>query len=242
MVAVMNPPENLAGTFAESQAENLAETFNENLVDEAVGRFVILNNVSWGTYQRLQADHLDSAGPRFTYDQGRLQIMSLGSVHEETNRTLEQLVEIVTEEMGIDLRRFGSTTFDREDLAKGFEPDSCFYIQRLDAIRGKRKLDIRVDPPPDLVIEIDISSGSLDKLPIFASVGVPEVWQFSENAVAILKLEDGTYVNVEHSLALPLLDSEIVAKFLTDNELMGSNSWKRSIREWVRAQLETRSE
>ena len=238
MVAVMNPPESLTGSLA----ENLAETIAKKSVEKVVERFVTLDNISWDTYRRLQADHPDSAGPRFTYDEGRLQIMSLGSIHEETNRTLEQLVEIVTEEMGIDLRRFGSTTFDREDLAKGFEPDSCFYIQHLDAIGGKRKLDIRVDPPPDLVIEIDISSGSLDKLPLFASVGVPEVWQFSRNVVAILKLENGKYINAERSLALPLLNGEIITKFLTDNQQMGSNAWKRGVREWVRAQLETKRE
>lgn len=221
MVAVMDPPANLVEESAEQYAE----------------RFVILENVSWETYQRLQAEHPDSAGPRFSYDQGRLQLMTLGPIHEETNRTLEQLVEIVAEETGVELRRFGSTTFDREDLTKGFEPDSCFYIQHLGAIGRKRKIDIRVDPPPDLVIEIDISSDSLNKFPIFAAVGVPEVWRFDGKAVAILKLENGEYVKAEHSLALPLLDSETATKFLADSEEMGSIAWKRSVRDWARAQM-----
>ena len=216
MVAVMNLPEKLT----EQEGE----------------RFVILNGISWETYERLLNEHPDSAGPRFTYDQGRLQIMVLSLLHERVNRTLAALVELVTEEFEIDLIRTGSTTFKRQDLLKGFEPDTCFYLQNAEAISGKDKIDLLSDPPPDLVIEIDISSGSLNKFPIFAAVGVPEVWRFDGETVAIFVLENGEYGKAEHSLALAPLDSEILTKFLADSVEMKSNAWKRSVREWARAQ------
>lgn len=232
MVAVLDPPENPAKHPAQKPAAQ----------NQHPERFVVLESISWETYRRLLSEHPDSAGPRFTYDEGRLQIMTLEPIHEEANRTLAQLVEMVAEEMEIELRRFGSTTFDREDLSKGFEPDSCYYIQRLDAIGRKREIDISVDPPPDLVIEIDISSDSLNKFPIFASVGVPEVWRYDGKAVTIFELQEGEYVKAAHSLALPLLDSETATRFMSDSENIGSNAWKRSVRNWVRAQLETKDE
>lgn len=220
MVAVMNPQENLAQKPVERYPE----------------RFVILENIGWETYQRLQADHPDSAGPRFTYDQGRLQIMVLSLFHEEINRTLAQLVEVLAEEFDADILRAGSTTFDREDLLKGFEPDSCFYFQSAGAIRGKEKIDLNVDPPPDLIIEIDISSDSLNKFPVFAAVGAPEVWRFNGNAVIILQLENGQYVEARQSLTLPPLTSELATKFLEDSRKMASTAWLRRVREWAREQ------
>lgn len=86
-------------------------------------------------------------------------------------------------ELDVDARRLGSKTFKREDLLKGFEPDSCFYIQHVEAISGKDEVDLNTDPPPDLVIEIDITSPSLPRLPIFAGVGVPEVWRYDGRQV-----------------------------------------------------------
>ena len=112
---------------------------------------VLLSNVSWETYERLLKDHLDSSAPRFTYDRGMLEILSPSSEHEKLNRHIAQLVLAVTEEMGIEAEDFGSTTFRREDLERGFEPDSCFYIQNEEQVRGKDRIDLTVDPPPDLV-------------------------------------------------------------------------------------------
>ena len=123
---------------------------------------VILENVSWETYERLLAESIDSVGTRFTYDEGALEIMVGSIAHENPNRTLAQLVEIVAEETDRDLHRAGSTTFKRKDLAKGFEPDSCFYIGHAQEARGREELDLVTDPPPDLVIEVDITRSSLN--------------------------------------------------------------------------------
>src|ERR1051326_386056 len=98
---------------------------------------IMLRSVSWETYERLLSDHLDSSAPRFTYDQGTLEIMSPLPEHEEVNRALESLVENLLVEWRMNFRNLGSTTFKREDLARGFEPDSCFYIQNAAPVRGQ---------------------------------------------------------------------------------------------------------
>jgi len=154
---------------------------------EAVQR-VILHGVSWETYERLLADFQDSHAAHFAYDQGALEIMVLSLKHETFNRTLATLVEIVAEEMQGDVINAGSTTFRRADLSKGFEPDTCFYIQNVERVRGKDEIDLTVDPPPDLVIEIDITSPSLNKFPIFAAMGIPEVWRYDGKTVTIFTL------------------------------------------------------
>ena len=110
--------------------------------------------------------------------------MVLSTKHERPNRTLALLVEILAEELNMDVQRLGSTTFTREDLDKGFEPDSCFYIQNEARVRGKEEIDLAVDPPPDLVIEIDITSPSLNKFPIYARIGVPEVMALRRSSSA----------------------------------------------------------
>lgn len=195
---------------------------------------VILENISWETYERLLAEHPESAGPRFTYDNGRLEIMVLSFEHEEPNRTLALLIDLVAAESEINLRRAGSNTFKREDLRKGFEPDSCFYFQSAARIKGRRRrLDLRIDPPPDLVIEIDVTSSSLPRFPILAGVGVPEVWRYDGERVHFFALEEGSYVAIAQSLALPPLTPELATDFLEANDELDSTDWTRAVRDWA---------
>ncbi len=200
---------------------------------EAVQR-VILHGVSWETYERLLADFQDSHAAHFAYDQGALEIMVLSLKHETFNRMLATLVEIVAEEMQGDVINAGSTTFRRADLSKGFEPDTCFYIQNVERVRGKDEIDLTVDPPPDLVIEIDITSPSLNKFPIFVAVGIPEVWRYDGKTVTIFTLENGEYRTQEASVVLPDLTSQVITRFLEDSQAMKRSAWVRSVREWAR--------
>ena len=199
-------------------------------------RLVILEGVSWETYERLITEHGEKCGTRFTYDEGVLEIMVLSSRDEEPNRTLALLVEVLAEEMSIDLRRLGSTTFKRKDLHKGFEPDSCFYIQHEDAIAGKEEIDLAIDPPPDLTIEVDITRESLNRFPIFAAVGIPEAWRFDGTTVTIFQLELGTYVETPNSAAFPTLTGEIATRFLDQSQKLKSTEWLREVRTWARTQ------
>jgi Uma2 family endonuclease len=199
-------------------------------------RRVTLYGVSWETYEHLLSDLADRSVPRLTFAQGVLEIMSPTAEQEEYNRTLAALVEVVATELRINIRRLGSTTFKREDLAKGFEPDTCFYIQSVPRIRGKRRIELPQDPPPDLLIEIDISSSSLDRFPLFAQVGVPEVWRYDGSRVQFLQLTGEQYLEVPQSLAFPILTSEVVTRFLEESLELESTEWSLRLRDWVRQQ------
>src|SRR3989442_8192114 len=134
---------------------------------------MILHGIRWETYESLLKDLENSSAPRLTFDRGTLEIMSPLQEHEELRHNLEALLEIVAEMRDLDVRCLGSTTFRREDLERGFEPDACFYFQNAEHIRGKTQVDLSVDPPPDLGIEIDLTPSSSDKLPIYAQLCVP---------------------------------------------------------------------
>ena len=197
---------------------------------------IILENTSWETYERLLAEHPNSASPRFTYDNGRLELMILSVEHERPNRRLALLVELIASEFDIDVEAVGSNTFRREDLLKGFEPDSAFYISRhAEMVRGKKRIDLSEDPPPDLVIEVDITSPSLPRFPIFAATGVPEVWRYDGRQVQIFELETSSqsYALAAQSLALPAVTGEILTKFLRDGETMKNTVWMRAVRGWA---------
>jgi Uma2 family endonuclease len=197
---------------------------------------VILKGVSWETYERLLAEHAGESGTRFTYDSGVLEILVPSARHEKPNRILASLVEVLAEEMALNIESLGSTTLKRPDLLKGFEPDSCFYIQHAEAIRDNEEIDLTVDPPPDLVLEIDITSPSLDKFPLYAAVGVSEVWRYDGTHVTMYRLADERYVEIMHSVVLPLLTTERATRFLEERKQVPSTVWLRAVRAWVREQ------
>jgi Uma2 family endonuclease len=152
---------------------------------------ILLHNVSWFTYENLLADHPDVPSPHFTYDRGDLLIRVLSPEHEGINDVFKLVINLLAEEFGLESQSFGSMTHKREELQRGFEPDSCFYFKNEARMRGKKRLDLSVDPPPDLVVEIDITHPSLNRLPIFAAFGIPEVWRFDGEKLEILLLTDG---------------------------------------------------
>jgi Uma2 family endonuclease len=145
-------------------------------------------------------------------------------------------VDVVVQVLDLRVDSLGSSTFRREDIARGFEPDSCFYVTNAHRVRGKKRIDLTVDPPPDLVIEIDIASSSIPKAPIFARIGVPEVWRFDGKSLRMWKLEDEDYVAIDRSLSFPILTSAALEDFLAK-----SQEWEdyprlaRFIRDWVAA-------
>ena len=195
---------------------------------------VILHGISWETYERLLAEHQDSSGTHFTYDQGRLEIMVLSARHERPNRALALLVEMFAEEKNIEVENLGSTTFKREDVDRGFEPDSCFYVQNAERIREKDEIDLTVDPPPDLVIEIDITSPSLKKFPIFAALGIPEVWRYDGKRVSIWRLSASEYVESADSAVLPGITTDTLNQLLVARAQMKRVAWGHHVRQWVR--------
>ena len=217
-----------------SAQTEIVQTPNASVLSPTTGQQIILHGVSWETYEQLLSDFQDSHAAHFTYDRGVLEIMVLSFKHETVNRTLAHLVSMIAEELQIDTISAGSTTFKRQDLAKGFEPDSCFYIQNEGRISGKAEIDLDTDPPPDLIIEIDISSSSLNKFPVYAHIGVPEVWRYDGTRVVFFVLAGENYEAAEESRALPALTSGVATDFLEASTQLKSTVWSRRLRDWAR--------
>ena len=197
---------------------------------------VILSNISWVTYEALLADHAQASVPHLNYDRGVLEIVSPLLEHDRRNDVVKLLVNVVAEELGLDVVGTGSTTFRRPDLERGFEVDSSFYIQNATRILDQRTIDLATDPPPDLVVEIDLTHSSLDKLPIFAAFGVPEVWRHQGDRIAILILRStgNGYDPAPASAVFPLLTVDALSRWWDDGMTQPRPAFLRSLRAWLR--------
>jgi Uma2 family endonuclease len=205
----------------------------------SVDQRVVLRGIDWQTYERILADQADTRTPRLTYDRGELEILSPGFEHELNNGTLQVLVEDVAFELGIEVVNVGSMTYRRRDLDRGFEPDSSFYIKHEPLVRGKREIDPNVDPPPDLVIEIEASRSAIPKLPLYAALGVPELWRFDGERVVVLQLVEGEYHEVSASVALPVLTVEAINELLRESRTRSRIDWRTLVRDWARSRRAT---
>jgi len=195
---------------------------------------VVLPHVSWQTYQSLVKDFEREPALRLTYDRGRLEIRMPLDPHEAYKKLLGRLVEALTEELSIEIRSLGSRTCDREDLTRGLEPDQCYYIQNEPAVWDKEQIDLSIDPPPDLAIEIDITSSSIDRMDIYASLGVPEIWRYDGKSLALYCLADTHYQPCRYSLAFPSLSADELEQFLVLKKTTKENALIRQFRKWVR--------
>jgi Uma2 family endonuclease len=204
---------------------------------------VLLRNISWHTYQSLIRDFEAEPAIRLTYDRGTLEIRMPLDPHETYKKLLGRLIEAATEELDLEIRSLGSRTCDREDLARGLEPDQCYYIQNEALMRDVEQIDLAHFPPPDLAVEVDITSSSLDRLSIYADLGVPELWRYDGRSLTLYQLQNGQYLPCNHSIALPLLQASDITRFLDlrfpQNETqdpLGENSLVKQFRHWLRSQ------
>lgn len=211
----------------------MSVTTHTNLTSVTMPSPLILRGITWQTYENLLADLGEQSGTRLTYDQGVLEIMTLTPEHESLNRYLASLVDLLVDELEMDVHPVGSSTFKREDRERGFEPDSSFYFQHAAQMRGKKRIDLTVEPAPELVIEIDISHGSLDKLTLFAQFGVQEVWRFDGTTVYLYRLANGTYEEVESSSIFPNLTTTTIAEFLAQAQVLT----RAKLKAWVRQSI-----
>jgi len=196
--------------------------------------FVTLQNVTWQTYQALLADMGEHRSARLAYDHGTLEIkMPSKKLHELLNRLLERIVVTLTEELDMDVLSFGSTTFDNEELKQGVEPDSCFYIQNASRVNPEDDSPPQ-DFPPDLVVEVDITSSSKSRLNIYRAMEVAEVWRYKRNQLAIIQLKEGEYVECESSSVFPIISSSVLNGFLSQGKCSNNhNSLIKELRSWI---------
>lgn len=195
---------------------------------------VLLPGVSWETYERLLEEREERRVPRFFYDRGMLEIVSPSAEHESVGYHAGLIVAVVAAETGVDVYGVGSATFRREDLDRGSEPDAGFYFRNLEQVRGRKRIDLSVDPPPDLVIEVDITSPSLDKFSIYARLGVREVWRYAEGGFKIFALEGEAYREVERSTVLPPLTGAKLSDFIESSRSLNLPRWLDEVRGWAR--------
>jgi Uma2 family endonuclease len=201
-------------------------------------RFV-LDEVSWRTYERLLVERERARRHyRITYDRGRLELMTLSPQHERIEGILARFFWILSEELGVPIADLGSMTMRRRRKRRGLEADRCFYIQNEPQVRGRDRIDLDYDPPPDVAVEIDISRSSLSRMGIYAALKVPEVWCYRDETLRAYHMRpDGEYEEATHSRAFPFLDLDRVADFLRRRTTLDDLALTRAFRAWVRSEV-----
>jgi Uma2 family endonuclease len=199
------------------------------------GCTLTFEDVTWDQYESLLTELGDNSNFRLTYDDGRLEIMSPTQKHDFIKSLLGHLVGVLTEELDLKFVSIGSTTLRKEGKSKGTEPDDCFYITNADLVIGRIIQDQTPDPPPDLAIEVDISHRSESKFPVYAALGVPEIWRYRKERVHFYRLSGDQYVEIPSSCIFTFLPPGVLAEILNQEYIQDFNAVKRSFREWVRA-------
>ncbi|HEY2584397.1 MAG TPA: Uma2 family endonuclease [Tepidisphaeraceae bacterium] len=193
----------------------------------------VLDNVSWEFYEHL----LSEVGDRHifvTYDRGRLEIMSPSFRHERYAELLGALVRILATELKAPIIGGGSTTFRRRKSEAGLEPDRCFYIQNANSIRGKTELNLAIDPPPDLAIEIEISRRLANRVEVYRRLRMPEIWCDDGTRLQILCLADNGYESADQSRAFPQFSATQLHDLLMLSAGIDETEWALKVREWLR--------
>lgn len=200
------------------------------------GSHLVLYDVSWEMYEQLLEVFAERPMPRMAYYKGTLELMTPLPEHERYGWTFGRLVTILSEELQLEILGLKSTTWRSRPKAVGKEADECFYIQNEAIMRGKIKIDLKVDPPPDLAIEIDVTNSSIDKMAVYAELKVPEVWRFADGQLTIHILTDAGYIESETSLAFGSFPVKELAQFIQLDSQKGENARMREFRAWVRSQ------
>jgi Uma2 family endonuclease len=200
------------------------------------GRNLLLKDIDWSTLEELLEELGETRAARISYSRGMLEVMVPLAQHEEGKEIIGDLVKIILEEMNIEFRALGSTTFKNEQMAQAIEADACFYIQHEAVVRGKKRIDLTVDPPPDLAIEIDISSRT--RFDNYEKLGVPELWRYDGEHLEINVLQNGRYVTSATSIHFPQFPLvEAIPQYVKQSQSVGRNATMKAFRAWVRSQL-----
>lgn len=196
---------------------------------------IVLQNVNWHEYQQMRLLFEERTHARLTYDQGMLEISMPLEDHEFATRLIEFFIRILVFELGMKMKTMGSTTLIREDLNRGAEPDNGYYIQNQPRVAG-RKVNLEVDPPPDLIVEVDITNTDIDKNRFYASMGVPEFWRFDGEQWRIYQLQGQNYVELDRSPTFPIVEKPDLYRFLEECQ-QDEIEAERNFRAWIRQKL-----
>jgi Uma2 family endonuclease len=199
------------------------------------GASLRLQNVAWDEYEYFITQMESHPGYRVSYDCGRLVVMSPLAEHEEYKETILILIRALAEESGVTLESRGATTFKSKRLAKGAEPDTCFYVQNAARLIGQRTITLGIDPPPDVVVEIDTTNESLDKFGIYAALGVPEIWRYDGEKTYFYQLSETSYREIQSSIAFSGLTAADLTRLIglskTEGQTAAVAEFRKSLRE-----------
>lgn len=196
---------------------------------------VIFHNATWDDYEELLAQVGEASGLRISFNDGILKVMTLSAEHEKYVCFIDRLISTLSLRLRINILFFGSATMKKRKKTKGNEPDASFYIQTAAIIGNRMQLDFTVDPPPDVVVEIDIHHDSRDNYPIYAALGVPEIWRYDGQEMAILCLQETDYTSTETSQALPMLTGQVLTEYLRRMQQDGEFNAILAFDEWLQA-------
>lgn len=198
---------------------------------------IVVHGLDWRRYRDI-AHAIGESHVRLTYSAGELEFMTLSHGHERCCSLIGRMIDVLTEELDLPVQSGGSTTLDREDLDRGAEPDRCYYLEHEPLVRGKEEIDLAVDPPPDLAVEVDMSRSSRVRLTIYAMMGIPEVWRFDGETMWFHRLNaEPRYDLTSESLFFPGISPNLLSEFLAQRSELDDTRLMRRFRQWVRDNL-----
>ncbi len=202
---------------------------------------LVLEKISWQQFETILAEMGTGRTTRFTFDRGRLELMTPLEEHDRCHKLIESLILVLVDEMKLRVEGYKAPTLKRPDLGLAVEPEAGYYIQHEAAMQGRSAIDLTVDPQPDLLLDVALNQSTLDRLSLYAALGVPEVWRyvsqagadFLKGSLSLYCLVDGRYVEMAQGLAFPFLPAGRILQFIDQSDVSGLMTALRSLREWL---------
>jgi Uma2 family endonuclease len=215
----------------------MAMATNHEVAPRALDERFVIRGFSWEKYQKL-LEALADCPVRVTYDRGEVELMSPSISHEKYKTLLGIFLQALVEELEIPCVGLGSATWKRRDIDRGLEADECFYLAHTEEIKTRTEIDLTVDPPPDLAVEIEITSSSMNREPIYAALGVPEIWRFDGDFISVWLLDaNRSYREAARSPTFPYLPLREVSRRVQEGAVMDQSRWGREVRAWLRREV-----
>ncbi|MDJ0578856.1 Uma2 family endonuclease [Crocosphaera sp.] len=200
------------------------------------GQHIVLKNINWQKFENILLELGESRSSRIYYYQETLELMTPLPEHERIKVILSDLIKVLLDELNMNWESLGSTTFKREDMQAGVEPDDCFYIQNYEQVIGKNRIDLTIDSPPDLVLEIDLTSKT--QINAYQSLKVPEIWIYDESKLEIYCLQNEQYILSQNSIIFPDFPiQEAMIRFLKMSQSIGTTQTLKQFRNWIRSAI-----
>ena len=203
------------------------------------GAMLVFHDVTWREYEELLEDLGESTRFRFSYDRGRLEVVSPLTKHDKYARFIDRLLYVVGSELDLTVEAYGNATWRREALERGAEADACFYIANAERVMTKEDIDLESDPPPDLVVEVDITNESSSKFPVLAALQVPEIWRYDGTTVRVYARDGNSYIEVPQSGLIPALKPAMLSHALDISKTQGQTKAVAAFREEFRKSVQS---